>query len=311
MPVKQALHPAQIHCPVLPEETIRLLAPRDGGIYVDATLGLGGHTEQILARSGPTGRVIAFDWDLRALELARDRLTPFRDRVTFVHRSYAEIEPGLAAAGVGKVDGILVDLGLSSLQLDSSVEDVGRGFSFQGKEPLDMRMDQREAQTAAALINNATEQELADIFYYYGEEKQARRIAAQLVKAREKNRFETTDQLADLVARAIPRRFHPRKIHVATRVFQAVRIAVNRELENLDTLLKKAPALLNPGARLCIISFHSLEDRLVKWGFRNNPCWQIITRKPVRPGRDEARANPRARSARLRAAALQPRRDEP
>ena len=278
---------------------------------MDATLGLGGHTEQILARSTPTGRVIAFDWDLRAIDLAKERLASFRDRLTFVHRSYAEIELGLAQAGVTKVDGILLDLGLSSLQLDSSVEDVGRGFSFQGKEPLDMRMDQRTTRTAAELINNATEQELADIFYYYGEEKQARRIAAQLVKARKKTRFETTDQLAELVARAIPRRFHPWKIHVATRVFQAVRIAVNQELENLATLLKKAPSLLNPGARLCIISFHSLEDRLVKWGFRNDPCWEILTKKPVLPGRDEARANPRARSAKLRVAALRPRKDGP
>ena len=201
--------------------------------------------------------------------------------------------------GIGTIDGLLLDLGLSSLQLDAS----GRGFSFKGSEPLDMRMDQRQATTAAELVNKASEEELADIFFYYGEERQARRIAEEIVEARRKEKIVSTDQLVALVDRAIPKRFHPKKIHVATKVFQALRIAVNRELDSLERILADGATLLAPGARFCVISFHSLEDRLVKQAFRENPLLEVVTPKPLTPGRAECLRNPRARSAKLRVAA--------
>lgn len=201
--------------------------------------------------------------------------------------------------GIGRIDGLLLDLGLSSLQLDGS----GRGFSFKGSEPLDMRMDQRQATTAAELVNEASEEELADIFFYYGEERQARRIAERIVEERRKEKIVSTDQLVALVAQAIPKRFHPPKIHVATKVFQALRIAVNRELDSLEQILADGASLLAPGARFCVISFHSLEDRLVKQAFRENPLLEVVTAKPITPGREECLRNPRARSAKLRVAA--------
>lgn len=293
----------ELHLSVLPDEVISYLAPQDGGIYADATLGLGGHTKKILEASDPGGRVIGFEWDAKAMTIAQENLSPYGGRITFIRRNFAEIKQGLTDAGVARVDGLLLDLGISSIQLDGTGSAAdGRGFSFKGGEPLDMRMDDRNRLTAADLVNTAGAEELADIFYYYGEEIQSRRIAASIVKERKKGRIESTDQLADIVAESIPRRFHPKKIHVATKVFQALRIAVNKELENLSTILDDAASILNPGARFCVISFHSLEDRLVKSRFRANPQLEILTKKPVVPGREECRANPRARSAKLRVA---------
>jgi 16S rRNA (cytosine1402-N4)-methyltransferase len=196
------------------------------------------------------------------------------------------------------VDGVLIDIGLSSLQLDRG----GRGFSFQRDEPLDMRMDIRQDTTAASLLASCSEEQLADIFFYFGDEYQARPIAAEIVRAREKDPIRTTRQLAGLVAAAVPRRFHPKRIHVATKVFQALRIAVNTELENLARILDEAVPLLKPGARLCVISFHSLEDRIVKRKFRQNKQLEILTAKPVMPRAEEMEDNPRSRSARLRVA---------
>ena len=287
-----------IHQPVLLEEVITLLAPASDKIYVDCNLGLGGHSQRILEESAPHGRVIGFEWDEEALLLGRERLSPYGNRLSTVRANFAEIRNSLAALGVEKVDGILVDLGLSSLQLDSS----GRGFSFRGSEPLDMRMDGRGHLTARELVNSAAAEELADIFYYYGEERQARRITARIVEERQKQRIETTDQLVSIVEKAVPRKFHPKHIHVATRVFQALRIAVNSELENLEKILADGASVLNPGARFCVISFHSLEDRLVKQAFRDNPALTVITKKPVLPSSLELNGNPRARSAKLRAA---------
>ncbi|HIJ79356.1 MAG: 16S rRNA (cytosine(1402)-N(4))-methyltransferase RsmH [Desulfobulbaceae bacterium] len=287
-----------IHQSVLLAEVVDFLAPVDGGVYVDCNLGLGGHTEGILAQCGPSGRVIGFDWDASALALARQRLAPFGDRVHFVHQNFASVRESLMEIGVQGIDGLLLDLGLSSLQLDDS----GRGFSFKGSEPLDMRMDERIGLTAAELINRASEDDLADIFYYYGEERQARRIAAWIVEERKKDVIATTDQLVDIVYHAVPRRFHPKKIHVATKVFQALRIAVNRELENLKKVLEDGAALLKPGAKFCVISFHSLEDRMVKQAFRDNSSLRVLTAKPVLPGAEECQRNPRARSAKLRVA---------
>lgn len=287
------------HLPVMLEEVVTCLAPVDGGVYVDGNLGLGGHTERILEVCGPTGRVVGFDWDAAALTLAQERLARFSGRVRFVHENFSSIKETLMEFGIGTIDGLLLDLGLSSLQLDAS----GRGFSFKGSEPLDMRMDQRQATTAAELVNEASEEELADIFFYYGEERQARRIAEEIVGARRKEKIVSTDQLVALVGQAIPKRFHPKKIHVATKVFQALRIAVNRELDSLERILADGATLLAPGARFCVISFHSLEDRLVKQAFRENPLLEVVTPKPLTPGRAECLRNPRARSAKLRVAA--------
>ncbi len=287
-----------IHVPVLLAEVIEQLQPRSGGIYVDGNLGLGGHSEAILERSGPDGRLIGLDWDEMALGAARKRLQVYGDRANCLRSNFAEIDQVLADLGIAKVDGILLDLGLSSLQLDGGQ----RGFSFRGSEPLDMRMDNRGSETAADLLNSASREELADIFYYFGEERQARRIASAICEARVKQPFETTDQLVGLVAKSIPRRFHPRKIHVATKVFQALRIAVNRELDNLARILEIGSGLLKEGGRFCVISFHSLEDRMVKRAFLEDQRLQVVTRKPLRPSEEECRTNPRARSAKLRVA---------
>lgn len=289
---------AKIHRSVLPRETLEFLSPRDGGLYVDGTLGLGGHSEAILERSAPHGRVIAFEWDAAAIEKSQERLKSYGSRLTIVRRNFSEIGEGLAELGIKKVDGILIDIGLSSLQLDQGQ----RGFSFQRDEPLDMRMDVRREVTAGSILATCTEEELADIFYYYGEEKQARRIASYVVKERVLAPLSTSRQFADLVSRAVPRAFHPKRIHVATRVFQALRIAVNTELENLAGILKDGVHFLNPGARFCVISFHSLEDRMVKRKFRDNEELKVLTKKPVIASAEERELNRRSRSARLRVA---------
>lgn len=288
----------RIHQSVLLDEVIHFLEPETGGIYVDGTLGLGGHTEAILSHSAPDGRVIAFEWDESAIEKSRQRLAGFGSRITIVRRNFAEFALGMTEVGVAEVDGILIDIGLSSLQLDQG----GRGFSFQRDEPLDMRMDIRRKITAATLLASCSEEELADIFFYYGEERQARPIAAEIVRARTHEEIATSKQLVSIVARAVPKRFHPKRINVATKVFQALRIAVNTELENLAGILDTAVAFLKPGGRFCVISFHSLEDRMVKRKFRENSELEIITARPIQPGAVEIARNPRARSARLRVA---------
>ena len=287
-----------IHRPVLLDEAVTMLGVCPGGVYMDGTMGLGGHTEEILKRSLPDGRVVAFEWDENAIAKNSAIIEQYRHRLTVIRRNFAEIDCGLADFGQEQLDGILVDIGLSSLQLDRGK----RGFSFQKDEPLDMRMDQRRDITAASIVTNADESELADIFYYYGDEKQSRRIAATIVAARKIEKIETSAQLADLVAKAIPRKFHPPKIHVATKVFQALRIAVNQELKNLAMILEKAADHLVTGGRLCVISFHSLEDRMVKRTLAANEKFSVITRKPIVPGKEEIRQNPRSRSARLRVA---------
>ncbi|MDH3359354.1 MAG: 16S rRNA (cytosine(1402)-N(4))-methyltransferase RsmH [Desulfobulbaceae bacterium] len=288
----------ELHQSVLLPEVLEWLAPEDGGIYVDGNLGLGGHSAKILEACAPEGKLIAFDWDAEAMAIAQERLACFGDRVSFVRQNFAAVKDVLAELGIDKVNGLLLDLGLSSLQLDES----GRGFTFKGSEPLDMRMDDRGAKTAADLLNTASQEELADIFFYYGEERQARPIAASIVEKRRKEPFVTTEQLVTVVEWAIPKRFHPRKINVATKVFQALRIAVNRELENLAQVLEDGPKVLAPGGRFCVISFHSLEDRLVKQAFQKNPALRVLTRKPIIAGAGELAANPRSRSAKLRVA---------
>lgn len=289
---------SNVHVPVLPDEVLYYLQPVSGKTYVDGTLGLGGHTLLILQASEPDGKIIAFEWDSQAATQALQRFRNYEARVCLVSVSYAMLLDELARLGIKKVDGILLDLGVSSLQLDSGE----RGFSFQVDAPLDMRMDKSRSQTAEELVNSLSKEELADVFYNYGEERQARRIADHVVQAREVERIESTKQLAEIVARAIPKKYHPKKIHVATKVFQALRIAVNRELDNLVKILTDAPAVLTQGARICIITFHSLEDRIVKQAFANNKAYKIITRKPVLPTEEEVAVNPRSRSAKLRVA---------
>ncbi|MCP4342760.1 MAG: 16S rRNA (cytosine(1402)-N(4))-methyltransferase RsmH [Desulfobulbaceae bacterium] len=288
----------QIHTSVLLHECLHYLSPEAGKVYVDGTLGLGGHTAAILSASAPDGRVVAFEWDDNALQYALTRLDDFKDRLTVVQRNFAELAAGLDEIGIQQIDGLLIDIGVSSLQLDMGE----RGFSFQRDEILDMRMDSRGETTAQSILAKASEQELADIFFYYGEERQARPIAAAIVEYRKNEEIRTTKQLVRIVAHAVPKRFHPKRIHVATKVFQALRIAVNTELENLARILDDAVRFLRPGASFCVISFHSLEDRIVKRKFKNNELLEVLTGKPVMSSPEEIAINPRSRSARLRVA---------
>jgi 16S rRNA (cytosine1402-N4)-methyltransferase len=286
------------HLPVLLEQTIAALAPARGGLFVDATLGGGGHAEALLD-AGPEIRLIAVDRDAQAVTRARMRLARFGERVQFVHAPFSAIGSLLGAGDRGRVAGLLADLGLSSDQLD----DRHRGFSFQQDGPLDMRMDRTAQKTSAAvLLAHASEDEIEEWLREYGEERFARRLAHAIVHQRRFGPLLRTSQLADLVARTIPR--GRAGLHPATRTFQALRIAVNRELGELDSLLDQAPALLAPGGRLAVISFHSLEDRRVKEAFRaevqGGRCDDLLP-GGVRASEAEARANPRARSARLRA----------
>jgi len=283
------------HVPVLLEETLELLAVSPGGLWVDGTLGLGGHAEAVLRATAPDGRLVGFDRDQEALERAGARLVPFGARVRLEHADYREIPQRL---GDELASGILLDLGVSSLQLD----DAERGFSFQREGPLDMRMDRSARGTAAELVNRMRESELADLIHEYGEEPFSRRIARAIVRAREAEPIETTTRLAEIVRRAAPRSRRP-GFHPATRTFQALRIRTNRELDGLGEAIPRAAACLRSGGRLVVIAFHSLEDRAVKQAFRSLAgCgFSLLTRKPLRPGEAELRKNPRARSARLRA----------
>ena len=283
------------HDPVLLEEALLFLRPERGGTYVDCTVGLGGHTEAMVVR-GAT-RVIGIDRDAEALAIAKERLGPVAGRVELVHADYRTLPAVLSKRGITAVDGILADLGVSSLQFESE----GRGFSFRRDEPLDMRMDRSSGPTAADLVNAARETELADVIFRYGEDRQSRRIARAIVASRP---VTTTGALAAIVRRAIPGRGWQR-IDPATRTFQALRIWVNGELEDLDTFVRRAAGHLAPAARLCVISFHSLEDRIVKHTMRGLASEEnelrILTKKPIVPDDAEVGRNPRARSAKLRA----------
>lgn len=288
---------APTHAPVLLAETIALLEPSRGGLFVDCTVGLGGHTRGLLEAGA--GRVIGLDRDREALASAAATLAAFGDRVELVHADYRDVAAVLDARGIAFVAGALADLGVSSLQLDGE----GRGFSFRRDEPLDMRMDRDRGQTAADLVNTTEERELADIIFQYGEERFSRRIARAIVAARRASPIATTGGLADIVRRSVPVRGYHR-IDPATRTFQALRIWVNRELEGLDEFLGTMARRLLAGARFAVISFHSLEDRIVKHTFRAlqqaETALRVLTRRPVGPGDEEIARNPRARSAKLR-----------
>jgi 16S rRNA (cytosine1402-N4)-methyltransferase len=286
------------HTPVLINEVVEGLCLKAGGVYVDGTVGMGGHAEAILERSGDTGLVIGFDLDAGALSIASKRLARFGEKVHLVHGNFTLLPDILVGMGVEKVDGIVLDLGLSSYQLEKS----GRGFSFMRDEPLDMRMDDSGHVTAADMVNGLRADELEMLIRNYGEERWARRIARAIVERRRLTPVATSADLARIVAGAIPGRFHGAKIHPATKTFQALRIAVNRELESLKEALDLLPSCLKAGGRFCVISFHSLEDRMVKDAFRGDSRLRRVTKKPVIAGPLEMAANPRARSAKLRVA---------
>ncbi len=298
------------HIPVLLAEVITALQVRPAGLYVDGTVGAGGHAIGILEATAPDGRLVGLDVDPNAIQISRRRLQPFGERVILVRASYVSIEAQLDVLGLGRADGVLLDLGLSSMQL----ERPERGFSFQETGPLDMRFDPDTTRKAAELVNTLPEDELADLIYQYGEEPASRRIARAIVAARP---IRTTTELAEIVAHVVRRH----KIHPATQTFQALRVAVNDELARLREGLSAATSALGPGGRLAVISYHSLEDRIVKQFLAreaqdcvcpsealvcdcgHQATVEIVTRKPVRPSSDEVARNPRSRSARLRIAA--------
>ncbi len=304
------------HTPVLLREAVAALGCRPGGLWVDGTLGAGGHAEAILRATAPDGRLIGCDRDAEALEIARARLAPFAERALLRHADFRRLPAILDECGAELVDGLLLDLGVSSLQLG----DARRGFSFREDGPLDMRMDRSVTTTAADLVNGLPQAEIASILARYGEEPRAGRIAAAIVRERRRAPIATTRRLAEIVAAAAPGARGRGRIHPATRTFQALRIAVNDELAGLDRLLEEAARRLRPGGRIAVIAFHSLEDRVVKRAFRDlaQRCVcprdlpvcacgrpglvRPVTRRAVRPGPEEVGRNPRSRSARLRVA---------
>ncbi|HTU21710.1 MAG TPA: 16S rRNA (cytosine(1402)-N(4))-methyltransferase RsmH [Gemmataceae bacterium] len=296
------------HVSVLTVEVLEALAPGPGQVFVDATVGAGGHSRLLAERLLPGGQLVGLDRDAAMLELARPRLAELP--VTLVQAPFSRLREVLDAQGIAAVDGVLADLGFCSDQM----EDAERGLSFTQSGPLDMRLDPTTGEPASALLRRLSERDLADLIYRYGEERFSRRIARRIVEMRRRTPLETTEELAELVRRCVPRPRWDRRpagrsanrrrptIDPATRVFQALRIAVNDELGELETLLKMLPACVRPGGRAAVISFHSLEDRLVKTAFRDRSLWEALTRKPVQAGEEEVRNNPRARSAKLRAA---------
>jgi 16S rRNA (cytosine1402-N4)-methyltransferase len=286
------------HVPVLPAEVLDHLAPAPGEVMVDATVGAGGHARLIAERLGPSGKLLALDQDEEMLKLARAALSGLP--VTFEHANFHRLSELLRVWEPAGSNGVLADLGVCSAQLDLAQ----RGFSFRQLGPLDMRMNPAESEPASSLLERLSEKEIADVIFHYGEERFSRRIARRIVEARERAALQTTEQLAELVRGCVP--FAPRhrgkSIDPATRVFQALRIAVNDELAALKKLLSSLPGCVRPGGRVVIISYHSLEDRLVKHAFRNREIWEVLTRKPVRASEEEIATNPRSRSAKLRAA---------
>jgi 16S rRNA (cytosine1402-N4)-methyltransferase len=336
-----------IHTPVLLKEVVQYIQPRSGGIYLDCTVGLGGHASAILENSSPDGRLIGIDLDREAILIAQENLSRFKNRVILSHENFAHLDKLLQQLDIPSVDGILMDLGVSSLQLETPQ----RGFSFLKSGPLDMRMDKncylaRKAEalhmtksssskasykinspvskengiTAERELNTRSKEELTEIFYKFGEERWANRIASEIVKFRARRPLINTLQLVDVIERAVPRALRRAKIHPATRIFQALRIHVNQELDNLELGLKHVVEALRPGGIVCIISFHSLEDRIIKKTFRflsracicpprapicvcgHKPSLKLLTPKPIIPQSEEIQQNPRARSAKLRAA---------
>lgn len=291
------------HVSVLSKEVCFWLISQRPMTILDCTVGYGGHAELLLESCVPGTTVIGLDRDSRAIDFCQQRLVRFGERIVLLRGNHRDLKRHLAEAGVSRVDGVLFDFGVSSPQLD----DPARGFSFQQEGPLDMRMDQTTGMTAAELVNTSPEGDLADMIFQYGEERYSRRIARAIVRERERRPIETTGELVSVIAGSVPSSYRHGRIHCATRTFQALRIAVNRELESLEPSLRDAVDVLTPGGRICAISFHSLEDRIVKHTFRSlaqgpEASLSLLTKKPVLPTEEECRANPRARSAKLRVA---------
>jgi 16S rRNA (cytosine1402-N4)-methyltransferase len=291
------------HIPVMSQEVLFWLIQEHSRIYLDCTVGYGGHAEKILEASDSNSRLIGFDRDERAIAVSREKLARFGSRVLLFHGHFMDLKQHITLSGISKVDGILFDLGVSSPQLD----EPARGFSFQWDGPLDMRMDRSIRETAADMVNRWPETQLADTIFQFGEERFSRRIARAIVRARQRHPLATTKELVSVIEGAVPANYRHGRLHCATRTFQALRIAVNQELDCLEPALCDAVDVLSPGGRLCVISFHSLEDRIVKHTFRmlsstDDPALMILTKKPQVPSREEAGRNPRSRSAKLRAA---------
>ena len=291
------------HRPVMVHEVTAWLTGRNVTSLCDGTVGHGGHAEALLDRMGVSGTVVGIDRDAEALAVCRDRLSRFGTRLILIKGLFLDVRTHLATAGMSDTDGVLLDLGVSSRQLD----DPGRGFSFQSDGPLDMRMDQSFGVTAAELVNTMPEAELADLIYQYGEERFSRRISRAIVRIRADHPFGTTQELVAAIKGAVPSAYRHGRIHYATRTFQALRIAVNREIETLEPALRAAVDVLAPGGRLAVLSFHSLEDRIVKHTLRSlsqesENRLAVLTKKPQTPSEQECRTNPRARSAKLRVA---------
>lgn len=291
---------SSIHTSVLPTEVLSFLAVRKGARIIDGTLGGGGHTRLLAEAVGADGLVIAIDRDPHAIERGARELAGLP--VRFAQANYCDIPEVLDALAIDAVDGVLLDVGLSSDQL----ADESRGFSFEADGPLDLRFDPTEGEPAWRIVNRLKADHLADLIYEFGEERYSRRIARRIVLAREKQPIRSAREFALLVRSAIPRQKQPSRIHPATRTFQALRIAVNQELKSLQIALQRIPQRLLPSGRLVVISFHSLEDRLVKQAFRNAQIWECLTRSPIEASDDETNRNPRSRSAKLRAAQIAP-----
>ncbi|MBP6342593.1 MAG: 16S rRNA (cytosine(1402)-N(4))-methyltransferase RsmH [Candidatus Omnitrophica bacterium] len=290
-----------LHLPVMAREVEEFLNPQAGGCFLDGTLGLAGHSVLIAQKIGSSGRLIALDKDQKALALARKKLSTFTGKVDLVHSDFRDFDVVLKKLGVDAVDGMLFDLGISSFQLDAPE----RGFSFRSEGPLDMRMNQDALTSAADIINTLQEEELANVIFTFGEERFSRRIAKAIVQYRARKKIETTKELEEIIFTSVPVSYRRQKIHPATRTFQAIRIAVNRELESLQLIMDKCADYLKEGGRIGVISFHSLEDRIVKEKFKSlakSGIMTLIVKKPLRPSDDEIKSNPRARSARFRVA---------
>ncbi|MBU3911158.1 MAG: 16S rRNA (cytosine(1402)-N(4))-methyltransferase RsmH [Candidatus Omnitrophica bacterium] len=291
-----------LHNPVLLEEVLHFLNPAPGKIIIDATVGGGGHAEEIVRRICPGGTLIGMDRDSESLRIAHERLKGFQTTVKLVNKNFKDIKETMLDLGTGEVDGILFDLGISSIQLEAKE----RGFSIKHDGPLDMRMDRNQRLTAKDLVNKLSETELSSLIKEFGEERFNKRIAWRIVTERKKRPIENTTELAGIVSRSMPCGKRRQKIHPATRTFQALRIRVNSELIAIEEALNAVPDLLKPGGRVCVISFHSLEDRIVKnvlKKFKSQGVFRILTKKPVTAGVAELSQNPRARSSKLRAAA--------
>jgi 16S rRNA (cytosine1402-N4)-methyltransferase len=299
--VEKVITSAQIHQPVMLKEIIDLLQPENKRLIVDATLGMGGHSLAILRQMPLDGKLVAFDRDVASLKKADEKLKEFEGRYRLIHDNYRNLKKQLLVLDVKNVDGIVMDFGISSFQLD----DPSRGFSLRQEGPLDMRMDQAESKTAADLVNLLPEKELSRIIKEYGEDRHHNRIARYIVQARMNRPIRTTKELSDVVLRAMPFSHTREKIHPATRTFQALRIAVNKELESIELAIDQSINLLQPGGRIAVIAFHSLEDRIVKEKFRTAAKageLRLLTKKPLRPTDQEVEINSRSRSARLRVA---------